>query len=55
MEDGGMSGETAGFIPESIKEDLRHPYGAPGERLTPSLLIPLAEFHSEDEKIRVIS
>jgi hypothetical protein len=36
VEDGGMSGETAGFIPDSIKEDPRNSYRAPGESLTPA-------------------
>jgi hypothetical protein len=35
LEDGGMSGETAGFKPDSIKEDPRNSYRAPGESLTP--------------------
>jgi hypothetical protein len=37
MEDGGMSGETAGCIPDSIKEDPRNSSRAPGESLTPAL------------------
>jgi hypothetical protein len=34
VEDGGMSGETAGVIPDSIQEDPRSPYRA-GASLTP--------------------
>jgi hypothetical protein len=36
MADGGMSGETAGFLPDSIKGDPRGCYRAPGESLTPA-------------------
>jgi hypothetical protein len=34
---GEMSGETAGIIPDSIKEDPRNSYRAPGESLTPAI------------------
>jgi hypothetical protein len=37
MEDGGMSRETAGIAPDSIKEDPRPSYRAPGESLTPAV------------------
>jgi hypothetical protein len=37
MEDGGMSRETAGIAPDSIKGNPRNPYRAPGERLTPAV------------------
>jgi hypothetical protein len=37
MEDGGMSGETAGIAPDSIKGNPRNSYRAPGERLTPAV------------------
>jgi hypothetical protein len=32
-----MSGETAGFVPDSIKENPRNSYRAPGESLTPAI------------------
>jgi hypothetical protein len=32
-----MSGETAGFVPDSIKEDPRNSYRAPDESLTPAV------------------
>jgi hypothetical protein len=37
MEDGGMSGETAGFIPGSIKKDPRNSHRVPGVSLTPAV------------------
>jgi hypothetical protein len=37
LDDNGMSGETAGFKPDSIKEDPRPSYRAPGESLTPAV------------------
>jgi hypothetical protein len=36
VEDSGMSRETAGIEPDSIKEDPRNSYRAPDERLTPA-------------------
>jgi hypothetical protein len=35
MEDGGISGETAGLEPDSIKEDPRNSYRATRESTTP--------------------
>jgi hypothetical protein len=37
VEDNGMSGETAGIVPDSIKGNPRKPYRAPGESLTPAI------------------